>query len=176
MVVYALCALAFFLAVFVGLLPPVVVGDADQNTPFIVRMRPRTDPKFETQPYEAVLAQECVEWLLRWVVVIPLGAIVVLVTPDPLWVAPALAAGHLWVNPTPLKRQFELVGHMAEILVAEHMGQGDEYARAEAKRMRGAYPKLFGKMTVDEIIDAMERRSWIAHLLLKGVARKVGLV
>lgn len=172
--VLAALAAALVLAVWAGLLPPVKAGTRDWNHRFHITMKPLGDVKYLVQPRAAVLAQELAEWLGKWLVALALAAPVAVVLHHfglgLLTVLVAILA-HSWPTWPGGQRQIELVGHAVEVLAAERLGAGDDYALTEARRMMLSYPAFAGESDA-AIVRAMDRRRWIARLLLAVVWRR----
>lgn len=176
---FALSILAAFaallvLAAWIGAYPPVGRADRDRNYPFRITMREPSDPKYQTEPWVAVLSQELGEWLLRWLVAILIAAPFVwaldhfgyaVAAPLPLIFALA------WTETPFGERQSELVGHMIEAEAAMRVGHNRAYIAEEARRTQPSYP-CFKNMTAQQVMNGMLRRRWLAKLLLAVVWRR----
>lgn len=157
--------------------PPISIGTRPFNSLWGIRMPPRSDPRFTAQSYAGVLAQEILEWWLRWagvLVILAIAAALLSQVPDQrayLALIPLLFLSALWDQIPGIQRQVELLGHTAEVVVAEEHEGLVGYGEAEAVRVKGAsnYDKEFSNMTADEILSAFNRRRPLVRFLLKFV-------
>lgn len=166
MLYWSLMAAAVLLLPILGVWPIKFTGNANQNTLWFIRMRPRAE---QTQPHAAIFAQEVVEFWLRWLVGVIASIPVAYYTRDDPngWSFQALAimVGALLV--IPLTKQSELIGHAVEVDYARrYAGVGDDYAAREARSMIRGYPQ-FENMTEGEVVAAMEKRMGIARFLTR---------
>lgn len=144
-----------------GLWPIKITGSANQNSAWFIRMR---RPERQTQPHDAIFAQEVAEWWLRWVIAFVAALPVALSGAEPMVQIAAILFATLAF--LPFRKQLELIGHAVELAYARwHYNAGPEYADIEARSMIRGY-SWFKSMSVAEVVDAMERRQGLAKVLL----------
>ena len=162
---YAHLALAglFLLACVFG--PPIVRGGrVARNNPFRVLLPSDAVTIEQGQSPEGRKAQEVVDWVHRWAVALVISL--------PVWMLPhtieaqlfaavLVFAATLWSEV--FEVHFELVGHGAEILVAER--EDRTYRHAEILRMQ-ARDSTFRGWKATRIYDELRSREWLSKLLL----------
>jgi hypothetical protein len=169
--------IAYGLILLFALTPPVFSGSSFRSYQFWI-VKKSTSP--EGFP-KAVLAQERVEFLLRWIVTLaiayaPCRFLAIPLGQESWWfVAVALTlVASAWVRIPWALRQAEFIGHAAEVLrVPDRARSG--YLIEEAARMQGRYGGLFKGMTVDEVAMAIRRRMPIARLLMIPLSWRLAL-
>lgn len=183
MIFYLIFAGLILAAPFTGLLPVVRAGDAPHNTIFGVTMPRRADWRWPTQSWAGVLAQEIAEWWLRWAGALlacaPLAWLIGQQGDVRLWLAllPALMFAGLWTRLPGLWRQFELLGHAVEVVIAEEREDRADYLMPEALSMLAGsaeyYAGEFDSMTAIEIAEALDARRGMARVLITLLGRSV---
>lgn len=150
---YAAIALILLALVAFGVIPRTKWNqNASLNNLGRVHMRNATYYTATGQSMLGVLAQERTECLLKWIVFLSLIGVPVMKTQ--------------W-----FKRQMELIGHAAEIVVGGWRGAvyRETYLQAEAVRTfnnRVSYPWVTRYDAAGELADDFRSRFWIARALV----------
>lgn len=175
LMIYAAACALLILARIAGVLPVIRTGRA-LNTAWRIDMPPPGDPKYDVVPPRALAAQECVEdfaaWLGAVVLASPLAVALSVILPDPaggLLAAALLPLAWKWRTSDWGRRQLEYLGWTAEIVTAERMGRPG-YETAAVLRMLDGYGELFAGVSVKAALDAVDRRRWLAKLLIAVLA------
>lgn len=160
---YLACLLWLALPIFKAW--PVVLLNKDRavNTMLLIKMKPEAFYVQRDLNFMGTLAQERVEWWLKWFVAL------LIASPTPFFVTnpvlmiffPVLA--YLWSLPG--FKFVEYVGHAAEVIYDGRPG----YLEREALSMRMGYD---GKFRADDTETGLKRAMPIARVLLFLVARK----
>lgn len=175
LLIFAALAALLLLAPVAGLWPPIGPGTRCFNAMTWITMIPRGQPKYASSPYEAILAQEVVEfwgaWLGAVLIVSPLAIAAALLFPGPMAALAVLVLPLAWRWRVTVwgERQLEYLGHMAEVITAERMGLTDYFDQA-ADDLRRGYDRLFSEMTTAEVATALDRRRGVARVLLAVLA------
>jgi hypothetical protein len=150
-----LALFALLITVRLGLLPYIRVGDYEPVN-YVTHV---TMPKdLLSKSFDALLAQEKVEWLLRWIV-----ALIPAILIHPLALLPAL----LWANIPIGRRLLNYVGRAAEAEVAGQWGN-PKYLELEIPFMKSApiYKGAFRNLSNDDIVRNIHRARPVARILL----------
>lgn len=176
LLIHAALAALLLLAPVLGLLPIIREGEDNRNFAWGITLQPRDHPNMGIQCYEGVVAQEIVEWYLRWLVALPLAAPAAWLLGDVpgLSIVLAFLVAMLWPRVRVLQREFEYLGHAAEVEVALRLGWSEDYPLWEARGMRTGYGATFRDLSVERIVAAMEARRPLARALLWLLRRRIG--
>lgn len=183
MLIFITIAAALTLLPIAGLWPRLTISESEgpRNGLFLLRMPRADNPLWSGQSRRGVMAQEVVEqWLAAvWTVLIaaPLafalrdlpgyGAI-----PCAL-IVPVHAVLRRWSWSV---RQLELIGHAAEVVVAEEEFGRIGYLLGEAESVHqwhAAYGSAFAGMSIIQIADAMAARRPLARVLVRLLALSI---
>lgn len=110
-------------------------------------------------------AQEVIDFVHRWLGALAFALPIAVFTNDYVTFLAALIAT-LWAKV--FGAHFDLVGHGAEIIIAEREGRKG-YRAAEIERMR-VYSSAFEGWTTERIDAALRRREWLSRLFAKAYA------
>jgi hypothetical protein len=168
---FALAFVLFIVAPLLGLLPRVKHNsDQSRNTLLGVTIRYKQFYDARGVQVGAIVAQEVVEFWIRWAVTLPLASPVLLFA-DGIhgWAASAIAIMLASIWSVPGYAQLDLIGRAVEVLYDGRPG----YLEAEAERLRRGTTRNFASYSTTEIAAKIEARFWIARPLLRLLRRRI---
>lgn len=167
-----LIILAFVLLVLpvIGVWPPIVRAQKTTNNFLLIMMR---DPAwYETrgQFYRPIVSHEAAEWYLRWLVALPIGSLSLFFdTGQYQWAVLVMSALIATIWSIIFYGQVDLIGRAAEVLADGRPG----YLEAEAERLRIGTNKTFADVATVDLAKMIEKRFWIARILLWLMSRRI---